>query len=415
MNYYQCSIEERIKSKTSLSLFVIVLAFFLYFDPYFFQPINSMIIFTILSLSLHNSRSLRYLKSFLFSKFIWLYFSIFLLSYVYVLFLVVITGTYDLSKFYLGLKMPVLMVFSASFASILYERYRVVSHVGLYGWLLATQLLLVLLSVSDEAIQEFIRSLNDPDEYKKISSYGRYRGVSWAYNSFFGLAVLLSWMMLFIAVNEIKGKARPTVYLTIFFSVLIFSLIARTVFLVFILFFLFFIISRFSQKFLFIRKNVFWLSFVFFAFCWVVCFYDIKDIAMFQRSFEILINFMEQGKVETTSTNLLYDMYFRMSIDSVIFGDGKYINQDGSYYMGTDSGYMRSILYWGLIGFIPSFISQVLLIFYIFKGYRERFIFLMFILILNIKGEVLSHHYALHFALFGLAFNSFISRRRVAK
>ena len=374
-----------------------------------------MIIFTILSLSLHNSRSLRYLKSFLFSKFIWLYFSIFLLSYVYVLFLVVITGTYDLSKFYLGLKMPVLMVFSASFASILYERYRVVSHVGLYGWLLATQLLLVLLSVSDEAIQEFIRSLNDPDEYKKISSYGRYRGVSWAYNSFFGLAVLLSWMMLFIAVNEIKGKARPTVYLTIFFSVLIFSLIARTVFLVFILFFLFFIISRFSQKFLFIRKNVFWLSFVFFAFCWVVCFYDIKDIAMFQRSFEILINFMEQGKVETTSTNLLYDMYFRMSIDSVIFGDGKYINQDGSYYMGTDSGYMRSILYWGLIGFIPSFISQVLLIFYIFKGYRERFIFLMFILILNIKGEVLSHHYALHFALFGLAFNSFISRRRVAK
>ncbi|MFY0699747.1 MAG: hypothetical protein JXR04_02955 [Bermanella sp.] len=415
MNYYQDSIEKKIKSKASLSLFVIVLAFFLYFDPYFFQPINSMIIFTILSLPLHNSRSLGYLKSFLFSKFIWLYFSIFLLSYFYVFFLVVITATDDLSRFYLGLKMPVLMIFSASFASILYERYGMVSHVQLYGWLLSIQLLLVLLSVSDEVIQEFIRSLNDPDDYKKISSYGRYRGVSWAYNSFFGLAVLLSWMMLFIAVSEIKRKARPIVYLFLFFSVLVFSLIARTVFLVFIFFFLFFIISRSSQKFLFIRKNTFWLLLVFSAFCWVVYFYDIKDIAMFQRSFEILINFMERGEVQTSSTNLLYDMYFSVSTHTMIFGDGKYVNQDGSYYMGTDSGYMRSILYWGLIGFIPSFISQVLLIFYIFKGYRERLIFLMFILILNIKGEVLSHHYALHFALFSLAFNSFISSRRGAK
>ena len=51
------------------------------------------------------------------------------------------------------------------------------------------------------------------------------------------------------------------------------------------------------------------------------------------------------------STNhMIEDMYFVPEENTIVFGDGYYTNMDGSYYMHTDVGIMRSILFYGIIG-----------------------------------------------------------------
>lgn len=63
---------------------------------------------------------------------------------------------------------------------------------------------------------------------------------------------------------------------------------------------------------------------------------------------------IEFGQITFGSSGdkLAYDMYFMPDFDTLIFGDGKYLNGDGSYYMHTDAGYMRGMLYFGVIGLV---------------------------------------------------------------
>ncbi len=45
--------------------------------------------------------------------------------------------------------------------------------------------------------------------------------------------------------------------------------------------------------------------------------------------------------------NLFENMYFRLSLSQIIFGDGKYMD-NGLYYMHTDVGYLRNLLFGGI-------------------------------------------------------------------
>ncbi|MET6998757.1 hypothetical protein [Chitinophaga defluvii] len=74
-------------------------------------------------------------------------------------------------------------------------------------------------------------------------------------------------------------------------------------------------------------------------------------------AFEFLYSYLDQGSITTESTDILSEMYFPISVQTFFFGEGKYIGLNGSYYMYTDAGYMRHILYYGLIG-------QIILILY---------------------------------------------------
>ncbi len=74
--------------------------------------------------------------------------------------------------------------------------------------------------------------------------------------------------------------------------------------------------------------------------------------------FEFFINLFSEKSFETVSTNVLKEMYFGVPLKTFLFGDGRYINENGvGYYMGTDGGYMRHMLYSGMF-------SVILYIFY---------------------------------------------------
>lgn len=68
-------------------------------------------------------------------------------------------------------------------------------------------------------------------------------------------------------------------------------------------------------------------------------------------AFELFINMMD-GEIRSDSTDQLGNMLQILPDNPYtwLIGDGRAENADGSFYMNTDSGYLRSFFYWGSIG-----------------------------------------------------------------
>lgn len=117
---------------------------------------------------------------------------------------------------------------------------------------------------------------------------------------------------------------------------------------------------------LFIQKRV-QLLFSIFLFILIVVFaiaFLRKNNSMFETwynwFFEALGNFFETGKLSTGSTDALFGMYFLPSLKTMIVGDGFYTNPYGKgYYMGTDVGIMRQILFYGVGGLICAYMVPI--------------------------------------------------------
>lgn len=103
--------------------------------------------------------------------------------------------------------------------------------------------------------------------------------------------------------------------------------------------------------------------------------------------------FVEKEVTDYSVTHMVEDMYYIPDAITILFGDGKYSNADGTYYGHTDVGFMRLVLYGGIFCLI--FVYTI-----IFKLSRnivrvsnsvifKRFILLSVILflVLEMKGE----------------------------
>ena len=76
--------------------------------------------------------------------------------------------------------------------------------------------------------------------------------------------------------------------------------------------------------------------------------------------FELFLNMIEGGQLESESTNQLAEMYvFPSNLKTWLIGDGRALDNDG-FYMSSDVGYIRSVFYWGMIG-------TVLYLYFIYK------------------------------------------------
>ena len=76
------------------------------------------------------------------------------------------------------------------------------------------------------------------------------------------------------------------------------------------------------------------------------------DNASLAWQLEVLVNMLNGRGFNAASLNIMRRMAFVPSISTLLFGDGRYAGENGGYYMSTDLGYMRSILYYGLPGFL---------------------------------------------------------------
>lgn len=76
-----------------------------------------------------------------------------------------------------------------------------------------------------------------------------------------------------------------------------------------------------------------------------------------------IVNLITTGDMQDKSFDRLQEMQqVEIQDETLVFGDG-YYNKDGHYYMRTDAGFKRNILFWGLFGALISYGATLYCIF----------------------------------------------------
>ncbi len=115
---------------------------------------------------------------------------------------------------------------------------------------------------------------------------------------------------------------------------------------------------------------------------------DIHNLLFF--TFQNFFSYAEKGTMQTSTMDSLENMYFGIDVLTFLLGDGFYTTKDGGYYMMTDVGYMRVILYMGIVGLILLlFMQKAILCFRYGREIKLKKYLLVLLLVLNAKGEVL--------------------------
>lgn len=119
----------------------------------------------------------------------------------------------------------------------------------------------------------------------------------------------------------------------------------------------------------------------------------IQDSYSLAWIFEPLINFINEGQFTSHSTNDLSSMYIMPNENTMLLGDGKYTNHDGSYYMHTDVGFLRPVFFGGIFFVFFYYMMLILPLILIIKnsGLERRNILTLFLalalIVFELKGE----------------------------
>lgn len=261
------------------------------------------------------------------------------------------------------------------------------------------QSVIMILAFSSSSFADFVRMFQGPDLQRLKHSYGGIRTLMLANTAFYGLGATYGFVFMYNSFRISLIERKITIINVLVYIGLIagICLVARTGFIGVLL----------GIVFLFYKSNIkmffsfFMYVFALFLLLLIVLpdyFLDlfIKKIAPF--AFEFLVN---KNKMSTSSTNELMSMWqIPISIQTFFFGDGLYTGSDGAYYMKTDVGYLRNILFGGILFFISIFCYQLYFILVPLKSWYNSqvskydlrkigLLILTYFLILHIKGESL--------------------------
>lgn len=106
-----------------------------------------------------------------------------------------------------------------------------------------------------------------------------------------------------------------------------------------------------------------------------------------------IINLLTTGQLNTTSTDHLFSMYFMPEPRTFLFGDGFYAGtMSDAYYMGIDVGYLRPLLFYGVVFLVIGYSISVILALGLSRGKKSNlylsFMLLFTLFLFEVKGEV---------------------------
>lgn len=84
-----------------------------------------------------------------------------------------------------------------------------------------------------------------------------------------------------------------------------------------------------------------------------------RNSLVLQWAMEAITSILNTGEISSSSYDKLQKMYFVPKIRTLLFGDGQYSGSGGGYYMNTDVGLMRNILYFGVCGTFILYLNVV--------------------------------------------------------
>lgn len=344
-----------------------VLFFFIYNPPLSFLPMNSGIIvggcFFIYYL-LDSLKSLVFFKQIYINKHLLNIIGILGLLILYSLLNVVISGTFDFQVIKSYFSYILFYIPGAvGIIHILKKYYSTIEIIKIIILVTVIQAIIIVLMLTVPGIKDFLFSvLRDGSiRVEKNIGSGGFRFLGFAFNSTWDLAIVQSIGIMLISLLFKLDKKEINIKNTLFFILLAISvfLSGRTGILGIGFGFLIIIIPSNLKEVPFL-KAVRFVGKIFIVVLPLIFFIksfvpdkvvDIVETNVLPWAFEMFMN-DSGGKIETASSNELKGMYFMPSIKTAIIGDGLYVNpyDNTRYYMDTDAGYMRHILFYGLIG-----------------------------------------------------------------
>ncbi len=148
------------------------------------------------------------------------------------------------------------------------------------------------------------------------------------------------------------------------------------------------------------RRNVFFILLIM-PFLIILFNYLVENYTEAKYALEPILNIIDNGTLESKSTDKFFEKHFFLpDTKQILFGDGLYTNTDGTFYMGTDSGYIRPILYGGMF-FLIIYVFCMMIITYPLLSYGligQLTVCVFFIL--NLKAEFFTA--GPHFALLSI-------------
>jgi hypothetical protein len=288
----------------------------------------------------------------------------------------------------------------------------IIAFFNAFIWICLIQSLLVYLMLFDVRFRDFsFAIMNAPDRIDINEKYDGFRALGYAYAVTYDFAVLQSFALMlipFLAFAE-KGKGKIIFYTISYFLILGTVLISgRTGFLGILFSFVLLLYNAFSGKYGQITINkklmkVFRTSLILFIILALYYFFILDktvrqyiEDSIVPYAFEMFLNLVNSGSVTTKSTEALSRMYFPIHLTTFLFGDGWYKNPVGpGYYMATDAGYMRQILFYGIFG------SFLLYLFYVVLFLKIRwskismnlkiifYFLIIYMFIVQYKGDIM--------------------------
>lgn len=306
--------------------------------------------------------------------------------------------------------------------SPLHTMGRIVS-ILVYAFLL--QSAIIIIGFTSPTVAEFIRLFQDPSQIEVAERYGGIRGLALAGGQFFNLSVAYAAaiLLLFYLYASNWFSTRTTSFILLIFLVSV-MFVGRTSYLGLIIGIGYILASEKSIKIGILKtlqllcSLLAWLLLLFFIF-YLFAPPTLTD-KLFNHvlpfAYEFIFNYLDGKGVSTVSTDELDKMYYPLEEWTWFFGDGHYVNPNGTYYGSTDAGYMRNILFGGIPLVAVLFLYQWIC-FYFPKSNNNShsnekkfilaFIFLL-LAALHYKGEVIGYLIISQIIVFYLTISIFL-------
>ncbi len=216
-----------------------------------------------------------------------------------------------------------------------------------------------ILFLNADIMRFYLDSIRLDDVSKDIiSAQSSFRLIAVANTQYANMAVMYGIAFLSALTLPFSKRSalyqRKFLYYSIIFTILVAGILsARTFFLILLFSFVYFFYLLWKKK----GIRVLWYGggvVLVVSFLLIGGYMVLKNSEYertFQWMFEWYINLKENGSLETSSSNRLKEMYFwPEDLKTWLVGDGRFQNENGSFYKSTDAGYLRNLFYWGILG-----------------------------------------------------------------
>jgi hypothetical protein len=239
----------------------------------------------------------------------------------------------------------------------------------LFYWVLF-QAILILLSASNNFVYNLLLSFISPAAHHTFSSIYGLRSLGFGlYHVDGSLQYAFMALISFIAINRLNSIYSIALVLLSLLSLLV----ARSAVVILSLFL--FLISPCK---------------LLFAICVYITvgYYSSEDWGPIYSSTELIRNFLDSGEFYTVSTNENLNMFiFPDNISGWLFGQGRFFESDGLFYMQTDLGWIRLLLFGGIPYIFLFILLNLTLIIKMPPNKNKLLIFVLSsFIILNFKG-----------------------------